>query len=288
MVSLRVPASTANLGPGFDCLGCALSLYLRCNFELRPAGEVSISGCPPEYNNPENLLYRAYLAGLDHLGLPATGLAVEAASDIPYARGLGSSAATIAAGIGAAYLLHGRALDRPAIFRLTARMEGHPDNAAPAVLGGLRAAMQEEGNLYEAELALSDTLNWTALIPDFELPTTKARGVLPASLPRADAVYNLSHAMLLMKALETGDLPLLYASLRDRMHQPHRLPLIPGGEAVWRAAQSLGAAVFLSGAGPTLMCIHRESPFLHAIKEHLPDRWQALPLQPDQAGIQQE
>jgi homoserine kinase len=141
------------------------------------------------------------------LGLPATGLAVEAASDIPYARGLGSSAATIAAGIGAAYLLHGRTLDRPAIFRMTARMEGHPDNAAPAVLGGLRAAMQEEGNLYEVELALSDSLQWTALIPDFELPTTKARGVLPASLPRADAVYNLSHAMLLMKALETGDLP---------------------------------------------------------------------------------
>ena len=136
-------------------------------------------------------------------------------------------------------------------------MEGHPDNAAAAVLGGLRAAMQEGDALHEVPFVLSDHVRWTALIPDFELSTDKARAALPASLPRQDAVYNLSHAILLLKALETGDLPMLRAALRDRLHQRYRLPLISGGEVVWQAAEALGAAVYISGAGPTLMCIHQ-------------------------------
>ncbi|NLD34032.1 MAG: homoserine kinase [Clostridiales bacterium] len=288
MVSLRVPASTANLGPGFDCLGCAMALYLRCRFEARPAGVVEISGCPPAYRNEDNLIYRAYLQGLAHLGLPPAGAAIEIASDIPFSSGLGSSAAAAAAGLGAAFLLNGHELDRQAIFRLTTRMEGHPDNAAAAVLGGLRAAMQEGDSLYEAPFPLSDSLRWTALIPGFELPTNKARAALPSTLARQDAVYNLSHALLLLKALEAGDLQLLRAALKDRLHQRYRLPLIPDGEAIWQAAEASGAAVFLSGAGPTLMCIHQDEHFALAIAQHLPAGWQALPLQPDRTGMTQE
>lgn len=287
MVSLRVPASTANLGPGFDCLGCALSLHLRCRFEAAPS--LQIIGCPPEHSGEDNLIYRAWREASDSLGMQATGLRLTVASDIPFSRGLGSSAAAITAGVAGAFLMAGRGLDKEAIFALAARIEGHPDNVAAAVFGGLRASISDEGRLYSAAFPLHGQLRFTALIPPFQLSTQEARAVLPASLPREYAIFNLSRMPLLLKALAEADLPLLRVALKDRLHQDARLPLIQDGAQAWQAAAQAGAAVFLSGAGPTLMCLHRvEGGVAERLRQVLPKGWALQALRPDLQGLVQE
>lgn len=288
MVKVRVPATSANLGPGFDCLGAALSLWMRCTFEAAPEGELRISGCPSAHANADNLIYRAYLAGCEALGISPKGLHLSIDSQIPLARGLGSSAAAIVAGIAGAFLLHGAALDKEHILRLATALEGHPDNAAPAVYGGLRASMMEQELVLSEAFALSESLLWTALVPDVPLSTQEARAVLPKQVPHADAVFNASHALMLLKALETGDMVLLRHALQDRLHQRQRLPLIADGERVWRLAEDAGACVYLSGAGPTLMCLHQEKGLRDALRDVIPPGWQLIALQPDNAGLTQE
>ena len=283
MVSVQVPATSANLGPAFDCLGIALDLRMRCALEELAKGLV-IEGCPAKYANEENLVYRAYQAAMKRLRLPVKGLRLVIDSDIPPSRGLGSSAAAIVAGIAGAYLLHGLPLDRQAILALAAELEGHPDNAAAAVYGGLRASMREGEHYDCVPFPLSATIRFTALVPDFELSTHKARAVLPALVTRQDAVYNISHSLALVSALICGDMALLRRAMRDRLHQPYRLPLIPGAQRLWDLASGLGAAVYISGAGPTLMCIHDQGDFPVIVQGILPDGWQAFGLRTDVQG----
>lgn len=288
MVRLRVPASTANLGPGFDCLGCALTLYMDCRFEASEA--LQITGCPAAHCGKDNLIYRACREASAALGLACEGLRLDVQSAIPFARGLGSSAAAIAAGVAAAYVMAGRGLDREGIFRLAAQMEGHPDNAAAAVFGGLRASLKTADRCWSVPYPLHDALRFTALIPGFELPTEQARAVLKPEVTRQDAIFNLSRVPLLLSALRDGDMTLLRVALEDRLHQQARLPLIQGGAAVWQAAEATGAAVFLSGAGPTLMCLNADGEgqqaLVQAITAAFPG-WQALPFSADIHGIQQ-
>jgi homoserine kinase len=284
MVIVQVPATSANLGPGFDCLGVALTLYMRCGFEERDEGLI-IEGCPAEYANEGNLVYRAWLAAMAGLALPAKGLRLAIDSDIPPSRGLGSSATAIVAGIAGAYALHGYQLDREAIFGLAASIEGHPDNVATAVYGGLRASMRE-GERYDCVACpLSHNLRFTALVPDFELSTQTARAALPMEVSRQDAVYNISHSVVLLEAFKSGDMALVRRAMRDRLHQPHRLPLIPGAQRLWDLAFDLGAAICVSGAGPTLMCVHGQEGFLPKVRTLLPGGWQALELQVDTQGL---
>lgn len=284
MVTLSVPASTANLGPGFDCLGCALALHLRCSFE--EAEGLDILGCPPAHSGPDNLIYRAWLATAQALGLKTDGLRLRVASDIPFSRGLGSSAAAIVAGVSGAFLMAGHGLDRNGILQHAARIEGHPDNVAAAIHGGLRASLMEGGRFLSIPFPLHEGLRFTALVPDFELSTRKARAVLPTTLPREDALFNLARLPLLLHALQAGDLPLLKLGLQDRLHQDARLALIPDGRKLWQLAEQAGAAVFLSGAGPTLMCLHLQK--LDGLSESLPPGWALLPLKADLQGITQE
>lgn len=261
MVKVVVPATTANLGPGFDCLGAALSLYARFSFELRPEG-LMITGCEQKEADENNLVYRAYLHTLQSYGLKPSGLTLQIDSDIPPARGLGSSAACIAGGILGACALHRLDLDQEEIFALAAALEGHPDNAAPAVYGGLRVSIQEDGKPYSLPAAIHPGLRFLALVPDFELKTSAARAALKAFVTREDAVYNLSHAAFLLKALETGDPEMIRLACRDRLHQPARFGLIPGGLALKEQAEQAGAAACcLSGAGPTLMCLYTKPSF---------------------------
>jgi homoserine kinase len=284
MVSVQVPATSANLGPGFDCLGVALTLYMRCVFEERDEG-LLIEGCPVEYANEGNLVYRAWQAAMASLALPVKGLRLVIDSDIPPSRGLGSSAAAIVAGIAGAYALHGYQLDREAILGLAASIEGHPDNVAAAVYGGLSASMRE-GERYDCVACpLSHNLRFTALVPDFELSTQKARAALPMEVSRQDAVYNISHSLVLLEAFKLGDMALVRRAMRDRLHQPHRLPLIPGAKRLWDLAFDLGAAVCVSGAGPTLMCVHDQKDFAPKLRTVLPTGWQALDLQVDTQGL---
>ncbi len=287
MIFVRVPATSANLGPGFDCFGLALNLYGRFGFE-ETAGGLSFENVEKKYQNADNLAVRAYFRVLDELGVPRRGLRVRIDSDIPPCRGLGSSASLIAAGLTAANAAHGGMLDGALLLRLATEIEGHPDNVAPALRGGLTASIMDGDSVLAMRCTLSEKLRFMALIPDFELSTQRARAVLPKQVPLADAVFNASRAAVLLRALETGDMRAVTAAMDDRLHQPYRASLIDEYEAVRALALRSGAAaVCISGAGPTMMCVYADGEFNAAMARGLQDmrnRWRALPLLPDMQG----
>lgn len=294
-VTVRAPATTANLGPGFDCMGCALALYNTVTVALE--GEsLSIDGCDAAYRNADNLVAVAYRETMARLGDEReTGLHITIRADIPVSRGLGSSAALLAAGALAANALHGSPLDTRALLEVCNRLEGHPDNLAPALYGGLTASLLEGDTPYTVRYAIHPGLRFVAVVPDFELSTHAARAVLPATVPYADAVYNLSHAVLTARALETGDEAVLTAALRDRLHQPYRQGLIAHYDAARDAALALGALTYcISGAGPTQLALvngddAKAAAFaknLRAALAPFAPGWQVLPLAVDTAGAQ--
>lgn len=281
MVRIQAPATTANLGAGFDCLGCALSLYNTYEIEEIEQG-VEITGCEVAYANENNLVVRAYREAMRRMSLPLRGLRVHIESQIPLARGLGSSAACISAGVLAASLLHGGGMDERALLSAATAVEGHPDNVAPCLLGGLTASMMEGEQAFSVRYRVHESIRFCALVPDFELSTERARAVLPAQVPFRDAVYNLSRAAVFARAMETGDVRTLAAALSDRLHQPYRKPLLREYDAVRERALSCGAFGFcVSGAGPTLLALYTGDAFLPRIQHALTplqNHWQALPL----------
>ena len=291
MIFVRVPATSANLGPGFDCFGLALNLYGRFGFEETEHG-LTFENVDEKYQNADNLAVVAYFHALDALGVPRRGLRVRIDSDIPPCRGLGSSASLIAAGLTAANAAHDSRLDGAALLRLATELEGHPDNVAPALLGGLTASIMDGDSVLAMRCPLSERLRFMALIPDFELSTRRARAALPSQVPLADAVFNASRAAVLLRALETGDMRAVSAAMDDRLHQPYRAPLIDEYEDVRALALRCGAAaVCISGAGPTLMCVYTGDDFAPAMARGLQamkHRWQALALLPDMQGTRIE
>ena len=286
-VTVRVPATTANLGPGFDSFGCALALYNELTFEETEAG-LRFSGCDPRYANEDNLAYQAYRAAMEDMGLPVRGLNLHMETNIPVSRGLGSSAALLAAGAMAASTLHGGRLDREGLLRVTTPLEGHPDNLAPAIYGGLTASFLTERGPRAAEFALCPDWRFTVLIPDFELSTRRAREALPDRVSLTDAVFNVSHGAMTLKALELGEEELLGLAMEDRLHQNYRRGLIDGYDRVETAARDCGAAGFcISGAGPTLLCLSKDpnlekrlAPALGGLAGH----WRILTLKVDGLG----
>lgn len=288
-ITVRVPATTANIGPGFDSMGCALALYNYITCEVLPAGKLVITGCPKPYQNEENLAVQGYRAVLSRLGLPNEGLSLNIRAEIPVCRGLGSSAALIAGGAAAANLLHGSPLPPAELLEVTNEIEGHPDNLAPAIYGGLTASLVEDGKPRTVKLPLSPTLRWVAAIPDFELSTHLARAVLPKEVAFVDAVYNASHVAVLVGALGRGDRELIAMALRDRVHQPYREKLIPEYNKVKTAAEQCGAIAFcISGAGPTLLALTDEASFAAQFAEkckRLEHRWNIMELAVDTEGI---
>lgn len=288
-ITLRIPATTANLGPGFDSLGCALALYDTLTFERIPEG-LFISGCPEEYQNEDHLAIRAYRAVLHELGFPiGEGLRLTMQSEIPISRGLGSSAALIIGGVTAANLLHGSPLSREALLAIANNLEGHPDNLAPALYGGLTASLVENDFPMTVPLPLCERLRFVAAIPDFELSTHKSRAVLPQSVPFADAVYNASHAAVLLGALQTGDAALLRAALQDKLHQPYRKALIEEYDWVQQAAEKCGCIAFcISGAGPTLLSLTDDADYaarLATESQGFCHHWRILDLPVDREGV---
>lgn len=289
MVTVRVPATTANIGPGFDTFGCALALYNTFTFEEILSG-LHFAGCEEAYCNEENLTVVAYRRVMDALGLPMTGLSITMKTDVPISRGLGSSASLIAAGAAAANALHGSPYTPLQLLGICNAIEGHPDNLAPALLGGLVASFVEEERPVAARYDIHPALRFTALIPDFQLSTHKARSVLPESIPFADAIFNVSRAAVLLKALELGDADLIRTALQDRLHQPYRSSLIPGYEDVERLAMECGCLAFcISGAGPTLLCLSMDDQFDAALAARLGEldqHWTQLSLPVDHDGVQ--
>ncbi len=289
-VTVRVPATTANIGPGFDSFGCALTLYNTITVALE-GDSLVIDGCDEAYRGPDNLVAAAYRAAMQRIGCACeTGLHISISADIPVSRGLGSSAALLTAGALAASALHGDALDRRALLEVCNAIEGHPDNLAPALYGGLTASMLEDGKPYTVRYTAHPSLRFVVVIPDFELSTHRARGVLPQQVSYADAVYNLSHAAVLLRAVENGDAEMISAALRDKLHQPYRKGLIAHYEEAQAAALELGALSYcISGAGPTQLALvnGNEEAFAFMLREKLlrfAPGWQVMPLEIDAVG----
>lgn len=257
--TVRAPASSANLGPGFDSLGLSVPLFTTLRVTPQEVTEVvplgpALAGTPADKSN---YVYRAMQLAAKRAGRPLPPARVEIETEVPLARGLGSSAAALVAGIVAANELLGRPLDDEALLDVAAREEGHPDNVAPALFGGIVVATLDKLGTHYVRLEPPAHLGVTVLIPDFELSTSKARAVLPKEYSRADAVHALSHAALLAAALAQGRLDLLKHAMQDYIHQIWRAPLVPGLSDILEEAHrhgALGAA--LSGAGPTVLCFH--------------------------------
>lgn len=259
-ITIRVPASTANLGSGFDVLGLALGLYNTIEMETTSRGiELTVEGEGAEHlqgDGKRSLVVRAAEAAFTHLGVTPPGLKIHLKNEIPLKRGLGSSATACLAGIIGAAELTGRPLSHAEVLRLALLLEGHPDNITPSLVGGLTASCLSEGEVRYVRIPFPEAIKVVAVVPDRPLSTAEARRALPRQVPFADAVYNVSRAALLVGALVAGDLSLLDEATRDRLHQPYRAKLLPGMEEVLEVARQGGAlAAFLSGAGSTVAAL---------------------------------
>ncbi len=257
---LRVPASSANLGPGFDALGLALGVYLECRFRESARLSIRVRGRDAEEipANEQNLIWQTALAVARDVGetLPPVELLID--NDIPLGKGLGSSAAALTAGVVIADQLL-KLNWRPArILDEAARIEGHPDNVAACVLGSIVASAIDGGGVARAvRIDLPERFGLAVVVPDFPLPTSQARAVLPACYSRQDAIFNVQRSALLIAALATGTTGAFPAALEDRLHQPYRAPLVPGLDEILRlrAPGLLGCA--LSGAGPSILVFYQ-------------------------------
>jgi homoserine kinase len=253
-----VPASTANLGPGFDSLGMALPIF--SGIAMRQAANTRIHLIGGQLDgiaqDKTNLVYEAAQAVFHKAGIEIPELEIGIQSDIPLTRGLGSSAAAIVGALVAANGLIGSVLPSDELFQMATAMERHPDNVGAAFFGGFVAAAWDGERAEAVKLDPPADLDVLVAIPDFELPTKEARNVLPQQVTMQDAVFNLSHSSLLTAALAAGRLDLLRHAMRDRLHQPYRAALVPGMETVLRDAPNHGAlGAVLSGAGPTLLLL---------------------------------
>jgi homoserine kinase len=258
-IIVRAPATSANLGAGFDCLGLALDLW----------NEVCATPGRFAADEGSNLILRAARAVYDQVGAEYPGFELRCKNRITFNRGLGSSAAAIACGV----LLANSCLDGPLsstdLLDLATVLEGHPDNVAPCLLGGIRVALRTEaGRVLQAPVPLAVPLFAVCFIPDVHVPTPKARGLLPTTVTLTDAVFNLGRSSLLVAALASGRTELLAEATRDRLHQPFRLPLFPDGATLLEAALQAGAlAAYISGAGPTVMALCGDPLAATAVQE---------------------
>lgn len=286
-VTVQVPATSANLGPGFDSFGVALTLYNTITVEETDIG-LEITGCDNRYANSDNMVYQSYKAAMDKMGITCKGVKIHIDANIPIARGLGSSAALLAAGAFAANALHDSPLTKEQLLEVTNPLEGHPDNLAPALFGGLTASMMDGDRPITAQCTLHPDWQFIALIPDFPLSTSAARAVLPDSYSRSDAVFNAGRGALVIKALENGNQQLLNSAMDDKIHQPYRRKLISDYDVIEKLVKENGAAFALSGAGPTLLCVTTDKHLPEILKNQLPQltqaNWTVLPLKAEING----
>ncbi len=255
-VTVTVPATTANLGPGFDCLGLALTLYNRvtmtdaaATFTIHVTGE----GAAWLPTDESNLVWQSAQRLFETVGKWPSGVQIEQENQIPAGSGLGSSAAAVVSGLVAANALVKAGLSPSELLQLATEIEGHPDNVAPALFGGLTLINHTDHGLHLEQIPVPP-LTVVIVLPAFDLPTAQSRAALPPQIPLKDAIFNIGRMGLLVRALQTGDHHKLCVAMQDRLHQPYRLPLVPGLGEAFAAAYSAGAsAVALSGAGPSLI-----------------------------------
>lgn len=295
-VTVKVPATSANLGPGFDCLGLALPIYNTITIEetVLPGTGIEINlmsendvidemifdNVPKDENS---IIYKAVEMLYNSIGQEPSELKINVQSQIPITRGLGSSASVVVGGLIAANKLLGSPADTTALLSIATEVEGHPDNVAPAILGGFVLASQEDDGTI-----LTEKLNWpsewdiTVCIPEFELSTNIARSVLPDAVPMTDAVYNAKHLAMLIQAVNKKDERLMSKALQDRLHQPYREKLVPGMKEIMDAFKHEDGIIgcVLSGAGPSMLVISHKYD-LDKIKSTVKDIWESLSIKSD-------
>ncbi|MBF8266813.1 MAG: Homoserine kinase [Dehalococcoidia bacterium] len=257
-VTVRVPATTANLGPGFDCLGMALDWWndVRMGVSSSPQVHIRGEGAHTLSTGESNLVFRAAKALFREAGEAPPSLSIGCENRIPLARGLGSSAAAIVGGLMAANALVERPISQKCLLSLAVGMEGHADNVTPALLGGCQVVVMDGDRVVTASVPLPSDLIAVVFVPDVAMATQKARAILPAMVSREDAVYNLGRVSLLVNALATGRLEELRVATQDRLHQPEREKLFPAMRPIFQAARDAGAlGVFLSGSGSSILAL---------------------------------
>jgi len=253
MIKIRVPATSANLGPGFDCLGLALNIWNEVSFEPAEKLIYHVTGEGAEKLNKgtKNLLTKAFGNLYQVCGKPVQIVKIYAHNEILMSSGLGSSAAAIVAGLFGANEMLGQPMSPNELLKLATEMEGHPDNVAPALLGGLVVSVMDQEEIFTKRYEVPE-LTVVIVKPILDWPTRTARAVLPKSVSRADAIHNIGRTALVVDALRNGDLDLLQKVMDDRIHQPYRLKHISGGMTAYKTAKRFGAAA-LSGAGPSII-----------------------------------
>ena len=257
-VTVRVPATTANLGPGFDCLGMALDWWndVRIAVVSSPQVHIEGEGADTLSTTEDNLVYQAAQAAFREAGEAPPSLSIWCTNRIPLARGLGSSAAAIVGGLMAANALCQRPLDQQRLLHLAVKLEGHADNVTPALLGGCRVVVRDGDTVITSPVPLPQGLMAVVCVPDVPMSTQEARGILPGMVSREDAVYNLGRVALLVNTLSTGQLANLSVATQDRLHQPAREMIFPAMKYIIRAARDAGAlGVFLSGGGSSVLAL---------------------------------
>lgn len=260
MFKIQIPATSANLGAGFDALGLALTFYNYVEMEESDKIDIASSDGLDIPTDEKNLIYISAKDLFNVCGKRLEGLKLRQTNSIPMARGLGSSSACIIAGLVGANKMLGDPLTKDDLVDLSAQIEGHPDNTAPALLGGIVTAVFDGRKVHWVKQEVFTKLKFVAIIPDFELKTEQARACLPKEIAHKDAVYNLSRAALFSASLLTGKFENLKTAVDDRLHQPYRMELIPHCKDVFDIAYTHGAyGAYISGAGPTIMAIVDEN-----------------------------
>lgn len=260
LINIQIPATSANLGAGFDALGLALNFYNYAQMEESDVIDIKSTDGLEVPCDENNLIYISAKDLYEVCGKKLCGLKIRQTSNIPMARGLGSSSACIIAGLVGANTMLGNPLTKDDLVDLAAQIEGHPDNTAPALLGGIVTAVFDGKKVHWVKQEVYTKLKFVALIPDFELKTEKARACLPKEVSHKDAVYNLSRAALFSASLLTGKFENLRTAVHDKLHQPYRMELIPNAREVFDIAYNHGAyGAYISGAGPTIMAIVDEN-----------------------------
>lgn len=284
-VTVKVPATMANIGPGFDCMGIAIPLYNEITVEeaVLPGSGIIINLVdyndePLELNVPtdkNNIVYKAIELLYNFIGQSATDLTITIKTGIPVARGLGSSASVIVGGLVAANELLGKPADFDVLLSIATEVEGHPDNIAPALLGGfVLSSLEDDGSVVYRKIDWPKEWKLTVFIPDFELDTIISRSVLPEKISIKDAAFNLRHSAMLIEAIRTRDTELLKKSLFDKLHQPYRAKLIAGFDEILKSVKNIEGVYgcVLSGAGPSVLVISDEKS-VNTFKEKINQIW---------------
>ena len=292
MIKIRIPATSANLGSGFDSLGVALDLYNYVHIEEADDIDISSADEIEVPTDESNLIYWSAQRLYMECGKTLPGLKIVQENNIPMTRGLGSSSACIAAGLIGANRFLGSPMSTHDLVNLACRIEGHPDNTTPALLGGLVTAAMENGRVYSVSVPVAKHIRFGVFIPPFALKTEVARKALPDGYTRNDAVYNLSRSSLMTAALFSGSLENLRVAVQDSLHQPYRKKFISGLDTVFRISYELGSyGTYISGAGPSIIAIiddTLEEQFnkfaLSHLESHGVEGWQFRTLKADGEG----